>query len=67
MHFLHFSCLTGKKEFSGCPKEFSMEESRELLKNLNNAPASYFGHVLRFKDTGSMFYMCSRNNDFSNR
>ena len=34
---------------------------------LDNAPASYFGHVLQFKKPSSMFYMCSRNNNFSNR
>ncbi|KAL5250968.1 hypothetical protein ACHWQZ_G016634 [Mnemiopsis leidyi] len=34
---------------------------------LNNAPASYFGHVLKFTGKTTVAYMCSRNNNFSNR
>ena len=33
---------------------------------LNNAPASYRGMLLRFAP-GSYYYMCTRNNNFSNR
>ena len=40
---------------------------KEILQNeLNNAPASYRGMLLRFA-TGSYYYMCTRNNNFSNR
>jgi hypothetical protein len=37
-----------------------------LNTELNNAPASYRGMLLSFQP-GSYFYMCSRNNNFSNR
>jgi hypothetical protein len=33
---------------------------------LNNAPASYRGMLLRFAP-GEYYYMCTRNNNFSNR
>ena len=33
---------------------------------LNNAPASYRGMLLKFAP-GSYYYMCTRNNNFSNR
>lgn len=33
---------------------------------LNNAPASYRGMLLRFA-AGEYYYMCTRNNNFSNR
>ena len=33
---------------------------------LNNAPASYRGMLLRFK-AGEYYYMCTRNNNFTNR
>ena len=33
---------------------------------LNNAPASYNGGLLRFSP-GEYVYMCTRNNNFSNR
>ena len=33
---------------------------------LNNAPASYRGMLLRFSP-GTYYYMCTRNNNFSNR
>jgi hypothetical protein len=34
---------------------------------LNNAAASYFGHVLKFKGPGTCVYVCTRNNNFTNR
>ncbi|OWF51651.1 protein DD3-3-like [Mizuhopecten yessoensis] len=37
-----------------------------MNKLLNNAPASYEGAVLKFK-AGTYHYMCSRNNNFTNR
>ncbi|XP_028414346.1 protein DD3-3-like [Dendronephthya gigantea] len=37
-----------------------------LNKLLNNAPASYRGVLLRFAP-GEYYYMCTRNNNFSNR
>ena len=41
--------------------------AKTVLNNeLNNAPASYRGMLLRFAP-GSYYYMCTRNNNFSNR
>jgi len=34
---------------------------------LNNAPASFHGNLIRFKQPGSHFFMSTRNNNFSNR
>ena len=42
--------------------------NKQLDVNLNNANASLPGVLLRFKRPGSRYeYMCSRNNNFSNR
>ena len=38
----------------------------QLDVTLNNAAASYPGMLLRFK-AGTYYYMCTRNNNFSNR
>lgn len=40
---------------------------RAINNLLDNAPASFFGHVLKFKGNTTVSYMCSRNNNFSNR
>ena len=40
---------------------------KEFDGQLNNAPASFFGHVLKFKKATTLNYMCTRNNNFSNR
>lgn len=39
----------------------------DLNNQLDNAPASYFGHVLEFTKAVTVPFMCSRNNNFSNR
>ena len=44
----------------GSPKKTALNAQ------LNNAPASYRGMVLKFK-AGTYYYMCTRNNNFSNR
>jgi hypothetical protein len=41
-------------------------QNKALNDELNNAPASYRGMLLRFAP-GEYYYMCSRNNNFSNR
>ena len=41
-------------------------EKAALNNELNNAPASYRGMLLKFAP-GSYYYMCTRNNNFSNR
>ncbi|XP_045164197.2 protein DD3-3-like isoform X2 [Mercenaria mercenaria] len=56
---------------SSCPetqhKDFIVETKTTPLQNqLNNAPASYQGAVLRFKK-GIYYYMNTRNNNFTNR
>ena len=57
----YFECVDRKN----C--ENSSERPRKnLQKQLDNAPASFLGNVMKFK-TGSYFYMSTRNNNFSNR
>ena len=55
-----------------CAKSSSCTNSYEinnlLDNNLNNAPASLSGVLLKFKTSNKFYYyMCSRNNNFSNR
>jgi hypothetical protein len=55
--------------FYGCKNGCShpMESPDILLQNqLNNAPASFHGNIVKFQ-TGQYYYMCTRNNNFSNR
>nr|XP_006822468.1 PREDICTED: protein DD3-3-like [Saccoglossus kowalevskii] len=46
--------------------QHSVETKDALNKLLNNAPASYEGALLEFTK-GTYHYMCTRNNDFTNR
>lgn len=61
----------GYKKFSGstCSTgEFVSTSNRDQMsQTLDNAGASFFGHVLKFKKTGTCVYMCTRNNNFTNR
>merc|ERR1711988_596307 len=59
----------GYSSYGKCPAGHHLDDSTKeaLNQQLNNAPASYFGHVLRFKKAGTCVYMCSRNNNFTNR
>ena len=59
----------GYEAHSTCPAEHSLTgNQREALQGqLNNANASYGGHVLRVKRAGNYFYLCTRNNAFTNR
>ena len=59
----------GYKAHSTCPASQSLTGNtrEELQGQLNNANASYRGHVLQVKEVGTYFYMCTRNNNFSNR
>ena len=41
-------------------------QDKKMQDKLNNAPASFRGMVLKFAK-GTYHYMCSRNNNFSNR
>jgi hypothetical protein len=55
----YYSCLTGCND--------SPKKKNPTLNNLlNNAPASYPGAVLQFAK-GEYHFICSRNNNFSNR
>ena len=55
----YYSCLTGCNN--------SPQIRTPTLNNLlNNAPASYQGMILQFSK-GTYHYICSRNNNFSNR
>lgn len=51
-----------------CPStEYVTSNKDAMQQQLNNAPASYFGHVLKFNKAGVFFYICTRNNNFTNR
>ena len=52
--------------YSGMALCKSSPAKTALNAQLNNAPASYRGMVLKFK-AGTYYYMCTRNNNFSNR
>lgn len=61
----YYSCVNA----SSCPASLvqnSLEKKAKMNNLLNNAPASYEGALLRIK-TGNYYYMCTRNNNFSNR
>ena len=54
----YYHCLTGCTE--------SVEDKTQLNNLLNNAPASFEGALVRFQ-VGVYHYICSRNNNFTNR
>ena len=45
----------------------SVEAKTPMNQLLNNAPASFEGALLRFRSEGTYYYICSRNNNFTNR
>ena len=45
----------------------SPDGNTELQRLLNNAPPSFEGALLRFRTAGTYHYICSRNNNFTNR
>ena len=47
-------------------RSLASRTSTALNNLLNNAPASYRGMLLKFKP-GDYYYMCTRNNNFTNR
>lgn len=53
-------------EQSRCATE-SVTQKNQMNQLLNNAPASFEGAILRFTRQGKYYYMCSRNNNFTNR
>ena len=59
----------GYDAHSTCPAELSLVGNirEDLQGQLNNANASYSGHVLSVSGNGKFFYMCTRNNNFTNR
>ena len=57
----YFKCMYASK----CAGE-SVQNKNAIQNQLNNAPASYRGMVMKLKK-GTYFYMCSRNNNFTNR
>lgn len=58
----------GYEKYDGCSKMYYKKGDRAAVQQqLNNAPASYFGHVLKFTKTGTCVYVCTRNNNFTNR
>lgn len=59
----YYTCLRSKT----CPAESVETKKAKMDSLLNNAPASFGGIMLKFSNKGCFFYMCSRNNNFSNR
>lgn len=55
----YYQCRTGCGE--------SVESKEPMNQLLNNAPASFEGALLRFRTRGTYYYICSRNNNFTNR
>ena len=52
---------------SGCPRPKESAERKQNMNNLlDNAPASYEGALMRF-NKGEYTYICTRNNNFTNR
>lgn len=61
----YYSC----KESSVCGAESVQTKNPALNRLLNNAPASFRGALLRFPNSAgkTYHYICSRNNNFTNR
>ena len=55
----YYACTTGCEE--------SIDSKDQLQNELNNAPASFHGNLIRFTETGQHYFMSTRNNNFSNR
>ena len=60
----YYSCLRKSK---ACDKESVETKAIKMDSLLNNAPASFGGMILQFSNKGCFYYICSRNNNFSNR
>ena len=58
----YYKCI----EDNDCSAE-SLQTKTPMNQLLNNAPASFEGALLRFTKTGTYYYICSRNNNFTNR
>lgn len=59
----YYTCLRSKT----CAAESVETKNTKMDALLNNAPASFGGIMLKFSNKGCFYYMCSRNNNFSNR
>ena len=55
----YYTCASGCKD--------KPDGKGAIQAQLNNAPASFLGLLVRLKATGTHHYMCTRNNNFSNR
>lgn len=51
----------------GCTTESVEMKQEQFNQLLNNAPASFEGAVLRFRESKTYYYICTRNNNFTNR
>uniref|UniRef100_A0A0L8HLP4 Protein DD3-3 n=1 Tax=Octopus bimaculoides TaxID=37653 RepID=A0A0L8HLP4_OCTBM len=61
----YYTCVNSAK----CPAALaneSLDKKAKMNNVLNNAPASYKGVLLSIKK-GNYYYLCSRNNNFTNR
>lgn len=58
----YYSCVAA----ADCGAE-SVETKATLQQLLNNASPSFEGAILRFTKEGTYHYICSRNNNFTNR
>uniref|UniRef100_A0A7M5TSE9 Protein DD3-3 n=1 Tax=Clytia hemisphaerica TaxID=252671 RepID=A0A7M5TSE9_9CNID len=55
----YYDCKTG------CTN--SLDRKAKMDNLLNNAPASFSGMLVRFKKKGTFYFLCTRNNNFTNR
>ena len=61
----YYQCVKG----ATCQKSFEASSVRDALNaDLNNSPASLPGALIKFNKSNVVYYyICSRNNNFSNR
>jgi hypothetical protein len=59
----YYSCV----EAATCGAESVETKPTTLQQLLNNASPSFEGAILRFPTAGKYYYICSRNNNFTNR
>lgn len=58
----YYQCFSTTK----CMGE-SVESKSPMDKLLDEAPASFEGALIRFRTRGTYYYICTRNNNFTNR
>ncbi|XP_067684974.1 protein DD3-3-like [Haliotis asinina] len=62
----YYRCIKTADCSEPAHRDYTVESRDKLHNQLNNAPASYEGAVVKFRQ-GTYHYMCTRNNNFTNR